>query len=66
MKISKRAAIDLWHTATRLAKALDVHASTVNGWPEELNPRQAASVVGASIIHKGLAKTEAYLGKLPR
>jgi hypothetical protein len=66
MQIKKSAAIDLWHTATRLAKALDIHASTVNGWPEDLNARQSASVIGASIMYKGLAKTEAYLGRLPR
>ena len=64
--MKKSQALELWGTYTRLANALGMHAGTLQSWPEELSEKQWAQIIGISILKKGLQKTEAFLGALPR
>lgn len=46
---TKSQAIELFRTATALAKALGITKSAVGQWPEELTNRQINEITGAAL-----------------
>lgn len=65
MNLTKKQAIAIFDSGAALGRALGITKGAVSQWPEELDEKRTAAVIGAA-MQRGLAVPEGFISASPK